>query len=359
VLNTLFAAAIALVVTLFGTPLLIRFLVKHQFGQFIRQDGPTSHLTKRGTPTMGGLVIVLAALLGYFGSDLLTGHRPALAGLLVLFLMVGLGLVGFIDDFLKIHHQQSEGLKPSWKFAGQGLVAIVFAVLASHFPNSAGLTPASLRISFVRDTWLNLAFAGKALGVVLFVIWAYFLITAWSNAVNLTDGLDGLATGSSAMAFGAYIIVSLWQANNWCGSDLVIGQCYAVRDPLDLQVVASAVVGALIGFLWWNASPARIFMGDTGSLALGGAFAGMSIVTRTELLAVIIGGLFVIIVASDVIQIGWFKISGGKRVFKMAPLHHHFELSGWAEVTIVIRFWLIAGLLAALGVGLFYGESVA
>jgi phospho-N-acetylmuramoyl-pentapeptide-transferase len=306
---------------------------------------------------MGGIVIIVACLLGYFVSDLLTAHTPAVSGLLMLGLMVGLGIVGFLDDFLKIRHEQSMGLRPSAKFIGQGVVGIAFAILAIQFPSATGLTPASLHISFVRDTVINLGFAGPVLGTLLFIVWANFLIAAWSNAVNLTDGLDGLATGASALAFGAYVVVTLWQANNWCGAPGPTLDCYAVRDPLDLEVATAAIVGALMGFLWWNASPAKIFMGDTGSLALGGAFAGLSMMTRTEVLAVIIGGLFVIIVMSDVIQIGWFKMTG-KRVFKMAPLHHPFELSGWGEVTIVIRFWLVAAIFAAIGAGLFYGEAV-
>lgn len=191
------------------------------------------------------------------------------------------------------------------------------------------------------------------------MIWANFLITAWSNGVNLTDGLDGLATGASLISFGAYVLIGLWQFNQDCTSPTALAStCYQVRDPYDMTIVAAAIAGACCGFLWWNASPAKIFMGDTGSLALGGAFAAISILTRTEVLAVVIGGLFFIIVMSDVIQIGFFKMTG-KRVFKMAPLHHHFELSGWHEVNVVIRFWVIALLCAAAGLGLFYGQWVA
>jgi phospho-N-acetylmuramoyl-pentapeptide-transferase len=292
---------------------------------------------------------------------LITGFFPTPSGLLIILLMAGMGMVGFLDDFLKIRRQQSEGLRPTWKFVGQGIIGITFALLAI-LPLSEGNTPASLRISFVRDTGIDLAFAGKTAGIVLFVLWANFLITAWTNAVNLTDGLDGLATGTSAMVFGAYVIVTLWQGNNNCLSTTkTFARCYETASwlsPLDIGTVAAAILGACLGFLWWNASPARIFRGDTGSLALGGAFAGMSIVTRTQVLAAIIGGLFVLVVLSDVIQISWFKATG-KRVFKMAPLHHHFEMSGWGEVTIVIRFWLIAIIFVALGVGLFDGESIS
>jgi phospho-N-acetylmuramoyl-pentapeptide-transferase len=280
------------------------------------------------------------------------------SALLVLFLMTGLGIVGFLDDFTKIRKQRSLGLTARAKIIGQGAVGIAFAVLALQFPNEHGRTPASTRISFLRDTNLDLAFAGATVGLILFVIWANFLITAWSNAVNLTDGLDGLATGVSLIVFGSYVLVGIWQLNQSCQRLASAGpSCYETRDPQDLAIVAAAIVGACFGFLWWNASPAKIFMGDTGALALGGALAGLSIVSRTEILAAIIGGLFVIILMSDVIQIGYFKATG-RRVFKMAPLHHHFELSGWGEVTIVIRFWLIAALCAGLGIGLFYGEWV-
>jgi len=354
----LLSGGFSLVLALLGTPLFIRYLVRKQYGQFIRQDGPTAHFTKRGTPTMGGVVIILATLLGWVGGLLVTGTVPSSSAVLVLFLMAGLGVVGLLDDFIKISRQRSLGLSPRLKIVGQGLVGVTFAIAALQFPNENFRTPASTRISFIRDTGLDLAFAGVTVGLILFVLWANFLITAWSNAVNLTDGLDGLATGVSLVVFGAYVILCVWQSNQTCQSIITAGpRCYETRDPLDLAVVAAAITGACFGFLWWNASPARIFMGDTGSLALGGALAGLSILSRTEVLAAVIGGLFVVIVLSDVIQIGFFKMTG-KRVFKMAPLHHHFELSGWGEVTIVIRFWIIAGLFVAVGVGIFYGEWV-
>ena len=354
----LVSGGLSLVIALFGTPLFIRFLVKRQYGQFIRQDGPTAHFTKRGTPTMGGVVIIVATVVGWGGGLLLTGAKPTASAGLVLFLMAGLGLVGFLDDFIKISRQRSLGLSPLAKIVGQGLVGITFAIAALQFPNEHFRTPASTRISFIRDTKVDLAFAGAAVGLALFVVWANFLITAWSNAVNLADGLDGLATGASLFVFGAYVMVGVWQNNQSCQVLATVGpRCYETRDPLALAVVAAALTGALFGFLWWNASPAKIFMGDTGSLALGGALAGISILSRTEILAAIIGGLFVLEVLSDVIQIGFFKMTR-RRVFRMAPLHHHFELTGWGEVTIVIRFWLIAGLFVMFGVGIFYAEWV-
>ena len=354
----LVSGAVALIVSLLGTPLFIRFLVHRNYGQFIRQDGPTAHFTKRGTPTMGGVVIIVSTLVAYVFASAVTGNLPSASGLLLLFLMVGLGVVGFLDDFTKITRQRSLGLSPVWKIVGQGVVGVVFSVLVLQFPNERFRTPASTHVSFTRDLSLDLAFAGAGLGLVLFVIWANFLITAWSNAVNLTDGLDGLATGASIFVFGAYTLVTFWQMNQSCQVMASVSpRCYEVRDPRDLAIVAAAIVGACFGFLWWNASPAKIFMGDTGSLALGGALAGFTILTRTEILGAIIGGLFVVIILSDVIQIGFFKATG-RRVFKMAPLHHHFELLGWGEVTIVIRFWIIAALFASLGLGLFYAEWV-
>jgi phospho-N-acetylmuramoyl-pentapeptide-transferase len=299
---------------------------------------------------MGGAVIILGTLIGYFGAHLLTWLETTVSGLLVLFLMTGLGLVGFLDDYIKVAKQRSLGLRPWAKLVGQMLVAVTFAVLALNFPDGSGFTPASTEVSFIRDT-------GITLGAVLFVVWAYVMISGTSNGVNLTDGLDGLATGTSVMVFASYVLIGIWQFGNACAGGVVTRSCYEVRDPLDLAVVAAAVMGACFGFLWWNASPAKIFMGDTGSLALGGALAGLAITSRTELLLVLLGGLFALITLSVIIQVGFFKLTR-RRVFRMAPLQHHFELVGWGEVTIVIRFWIIAGLLVALGLGVFYAEWV-
>lgn len=354
------SGSISLIIALFGTPLFIRYLTRRQYGQFIRQDGPETHHVKRGTPTMGGVVIVLATVFGWILGNALINRTPNMSSVLVVGLMVGLGFVGFLDDGIKITRERSLGLNAKWKIILQGLVGITFGYLALQFPDPKGVTPASTAISFLRDTWIDLAVFGPAVGILLFILWANFLITAWSNAVNLTDGLDGLATGAAIIFFGAYVLVNIWQSNQLCGvNNEDLATCYEVRDPRDLAILAAALAGACFGFLWWNASPAKIFMGDTGSLAIGGAIAGITIVSRTELLGAVIGGLFVIIVASSVLQISYFKITKGKRIFKMAPLHHHFELMGWGEVTIVTRFWIIAGLFAGLGIGLFYAEWVA
>jgi phospho-N-acetylmuramoyl-pentapeptide-transferase len=341
------SAGVSMILALFGTPLAIGIFRRRGYGQLIREEGPAAHHTKRGTPTMGGSVIVIAALCGYFAADLITRAHMEASGLLVLFLMAGLGLVGFIDDFIKIYRQTSLGLRSGAKLAGQSVVGAIFAVEVLKHPDAVGLTPADPQLSFVRDF-------GPALGVLPFVIWIVIMIGATSNAVNLTDGLDGLATGATILVLAAYVLIANWQLRNDCSVQLS-PNCYLVRDPLDIAVVAAAVLGACFGFLWWNAPPAKIFMGDTGSLALGGVLAGLAICTQTQLLLVILGGLFVIITLSVMIQVGSFKLTG-KRVFKMAPLQHHFELIGWAETTIVIRFWLIAGLFVALGLGLFYIE---
>jgi phospho-N-acetylmuramoyl-pentapeptide-transferase len=372
-LALLAGAVVSLAFTLFLTPLFIRLFRRLQWGQFIRDDGPVTHHAKRGTATMGGVVIILASVLGYFAGHLTGGLTLTPSGLLVLFLMVGLGLVGFTDDFLKTRHQRSLGLGGWAKVAGQVLVATVFALLAQQLPKRLvsdlpPVTPASTAVSLLRDVLPNggtlnfVLLLGTAAGTLVFILWIWAIVTSTSNGVNVADGLDGLATGASIFAIGSYVVIGFWQSNQSCGnSDLLpINQfkCYDVRDPLDLAIVAACITGALIGFLWWNTSPAQLFMGDTGSLALGGALAALAVFSRTELLLIFTGGLFVIVTGSVILQRAYFKITRGKRIFLMSPLHHHFELKGWAEVTVVVRFWIIAGLTAAAGVGLFYLEWI-
>ena len=349
----LVTGAVSLLLSLFGTPLLIRLLRRQGYGQPIRVEGPKSHETKRGTPIMGGAAMVLAAVIGYLVGHATTHDPMSASGLLVLFLMVGLGLVGFIDDFIKIYRQTNLGLRSGAKLAGQLVVGAVFALEVLQHPDGYSLTPADAHLSFLRDF-------GPALGTLPFVIWVVIIIAGTSNAVNLTDGLDGLATGATVLVLSAYVIIGIWQERNDC-TTFLSPQCYQIRDPLDVAVVAAAVLGACFGFIWWNAPPAKIFMGDTGSLALGGVLAGLAVVSKTQLLLIILGGLFVIITMSDVIQVGVFKVTKfrtgrGIRVFKMAPLQHHFEMLGWAETTVVIRFWLICGLCIAMGLGIFYAE---
>jgi phospho-N-acetylmuramoyl-pentapeptide-transferase len=345
------SGGLALITALLGTPLFIRLMRQLGYGQPIRVEGLKSNETKRGTPTMGGAVFVAASLIGYLVGHALTRTGVTASGVLVLMMMTGLALVGFVDDFLKISRQTSLGLRSRAKVAGQVIVAAVFAYEVLQHPDRFDLTPADARLSFLRDF-------GPVLGTLPFLIWAVVITVGASNAVNLTDGLDGLATGSTVVVLAAYVLIGIWQERNDCASFLSAG-CYQVRDPLDMAVVAASVSGACLGYLWWNAPPAKIIMGDSGSLALGGVLAGLAICTKTQLLLGILGGLFVIITMSDVIQVGVFKATRirtgtGKRVFKMAPLHYHFELNGWADTTIVIRFWLISGLCVALGLAIFY-----
>ncbi len=349
--SVLVAASVALFISLLGTPQAIRLFRRRGYGQEIREDGPQSHHTKRGTPTMGGAVIILATLAGYGIAHVVLMRGFTASGLLILMVMTGLGIVGFADDYIKIKRQRNLGLSARTKFVGQLLVALAFGLLAVRFRNSQGYLPGSTELSWVRDIDFSV-------GTIGFPVLAWLMISAASNAVNLTDGLDGLAAGTSAMVFGAYVIISFWQFGNECGDGGSAAACYVARDPLDVAIVAAAAMGACFGFLWWNASPAKIFMGDTGSLALGGAFAAMAIVTRTELLLLILGGLFVFETVSVIVQVASFKMTG-KRVFKMAPIHHHFELAGWPETTVIIRFWIIGGLTVALGLGLFYAEFLS
>jgi phospho-N-acetylmuramoyl-pentapeptide-transferase len=356
----LIAAVISLLTSILVTPLVVVYFRRRGFGQEIRSDGPQTHLVKRGTPTMGGVAIIGSTVVGYALAHVIIAIRggggPNASGLLALFLMVGLGLVGFIDDLIKIRRQRSLGLRARAKFGGQLVVGVAFAIMALQWHNKFGLTPASVHLSFVRDI------KGLSLGAVGFVILAYLIISATSNAVNLTDGLDGLAAGAAAMVFGAFTLISFLQFRNPCGSNPV-GGCYEVRDSLDLALVAAAAMSACFGFLWWNAPPAQIFMGDTGSLALGGLMAGLAILTRTELLLVALGGLFAAITLSSILQTGWFKVTRrrtgtGRRIFRMAPLHHHFELAGWEQVTIIVRFWIMGGMAVAFGMGIFYADFI-
>ena len=362
------AAAVAFLVSLLGTPLAIRGFTRLRAGQPIRTDGPQTHLTKKGTPTMGGVVFIVATLIAYVAGHLTLTTLPAeqiaqvgptMTALVLLGVFVFSGAIGFIDDFLKIRKRNSLGLSERGKLLGQLLVGVGFGLVALTFESTNGQTVASTTLSFVRDIdWLDISKYGAILVFVLVVM-------ATTNGVNLTDGLDGLATGASIMVLGAYGLVAFWQYRHWCADNAPGGYnasgmqyCYEVRDPLEIAMLAAAAAGACVGFLWWNASPAKIFMGDTGSMAIGGLVAAMAVATRTILLLPIIGGLFVIITMSLIIQRISYKTTG-KRVFRMSPLHHHFELKGWSEVNVVIRFWIIAGIFAAIGLGIFYGDFLA
>lgn len=352
-INILLAGGFSLLLTMLGTPVLIRFLTRKKYGQFIREDGPDSHHVKRGTPTMGGVVIVASVVISYTVSHLVLWNPPTLSAILLLGLMLAMGFLGFLDDWSKISRERSLGLTPRGKLIGQFIIGGLFGWAMLNFPDERGLTPGSPAISFLRDIgWL-------VLPTIVAIVFVAFLISAWSNATNLTDGLDGLLAGSATLVFAAYTIINVWQFNQWCSRASTAGpRCYLVRDPYDLAVVAIALTAACFGFLWWNARPAKIFMGDTGSMAIGASLAGLSMMTKTELLLVILGALFVIEAGSVALQVSYFKLTKGKRIFKMSPIHHHFELKGWQEITVVIRFWIICGLFVSLGLGLFYAEWV-
>lgn len=338
------AGGLAFILAAVGTKVLINLLTKQKIGQPIREDGPQGHMTKAGTPTMGGLAIVAGAGGGYVLSDVLFGGVFTRSGLLAMGAICAAGLVGLADDWLKVSRERNLGLNSRMKTAGLLLVAGGFAVLTMTF------TSTHTEISFTR--WSS---PGIDLGTIGWVMWAILVILSMSNAVNLTDGLDGLAAGSGIFTFAAYGAIGFWIFRQTNEANKAL---YDVPHALDLAVVAVAMIGALAGFLWFNAAPAEIFMGDTGSLAIGTGLAALALLTNTHLLLPIIGAIYVAETVSVVLQVGWFKLSGGKRLFRMAPIHHHFELMGWPETKVIIRFWLVAGGLTALGLGLFYADWV-
>lgn len=335
VIALLLAGGASLAVSLVGTRFLIQWLHRHQVGQPIREDGPRGHAVKAGTPTMGGIAIVAAAAVGYAIAHVREGLVFTRSGLFTMFLIVGSGAVGMADDWIKVKRERNLGLSKRAKFFGLLAVAIAFTVMTINW--SAPHTT----LSFTRFDSFDIH-----LGSYWWSVWAVVLVAASTNGVNLTDGLDGLAAGSGVLAFVAFAIICFWAFRN---------PIYDVPHALDLAVVAVAMAGACAGFLWWNAAPARVFMGDTGSLAIGAALAGLALLSNTQLLLVLIGGLYVVETASVILQVASFRLFH-RRIFKMAPLHHHYELRGWPETTIIIRLWIVAGLCTALGLGIFYAD---
>lgn len=331
----LIAGTVSMLVALVGTPLVISYFRQRGFGQPIREEGPQTHQAKAGTPTMGGTAIVLAAVSAYAVAHL-GSARVTTTGLLVLGTFVGMAIVGFADDLIKVRMQRNLGLNKTTKFTGQVLIAAVFAFVGPEI----GAIPQN--ISIVGDLAVDVPRWA-------FFLWMFVLLTGATNAVNLTDGLDGLAAGSSALVFGAYTLIAFWQFRNHESYGIGLNQA------LDVAIIVAAVMAACAGFLWHNAPPARIIMGDTGALALGGLLAAVSVVTNTQLLLVLIGGLFVMETLSVIVQVAVFRLTG-RRVFRMAPFHHHFELRGWQETTIIVRFWIIAAIGVSVGLGLFYTE---
>ena len=341
-IRLLISAALGLVVSLLGTKILIDVLTRRRIGQPIHEDLPEGQQTKAGTPTMGGIAIVAAGAIAYVVGDLVlkATDRPGVftrSGIFTMLAIVGAGLVGFLDDVIKVRKERNLGLNKRAKSLGLLIVAVGFPVLMTSF------TAQHTTLSFVRfDS------PGWDLGRIGWIVLAALVILATTNAVNLTDGMDGLAAGSSALGFAAFVVIGFWSFRH--------PEVYATPHALDLAVVAAAMLGACTGFLWWNAAPARIFMGDTGSLAIGAAFACLALTLNTQLLLLLLGGLFVLETVSVILQIAAFRFFGGRRIFRMAPIHHHFDLAGWPETTVIIRFWIIAGLLVAMALGLFYAD---
>lgn len=340
----LVGAAVAMVVSILGTPLAIRYFRRREIGQFIQEE-VHGHHHKQGTPTMGGVIFVVAVLTAYVIAHVRlwtpsTGLtfdveplRPG--GMLALFALVGMATIGFFDDYVKYTRKRSLGLNKRAKFGGQLLIATGFAVSA----NQIGV---STELAFARPLGIDLG--------VFFVVLVLLMLTGTANGANFADGIDGLAAGSGALMFGAYTIIAFWQSRNPLTYP-------STTDPRELAIVSAAMLGAILGFLWWNAPPARIFMGDVGSNAIGGLLAALALLTNTHLLLVVIAGLYVAETLSVMLQVATFHLLG-KRLFRMAPFHHHFELAGWPETTVVIRFWIMAGIGVALGLGFFYADFI-
>ena len=332
----LLAASLAVATSLVGTKLLIDWLIARHVGQPIHEDVPDGHTVKAGTPTMGGLAIVGAAVVGYLAAHVRSGLVFTRTGVLVIGAIAGAGAVGLVDDWIKVRDERNLGLSKRAKTAGLILVAVGFSVATVLW------TDVETTLSFTR--WSS---PGWELGRPGWCIWAVLLIYATSNGVNLTDGLDGLAAGSSIFVFSCLMVIGFWAFRH--------PEVYKINHALDLAVVGAAMVGACAGFLWWNAAPARIFMGDTGSLAIGAGVAALALTLNVHLLLPIAGALYVTEVLSVVLQVGSFRIFH-RRIFRMAPIHHHFELGGWPETTVIIRFWMLAGMCTALALGLFYAD---
>ena len=329
--RVLIAALLALIASILTGPRFIAFLRKNEFGQHIREEGPEHHKSKQGTPTMGGLMILFAATVGY-----LAVSKYTLQGLTVLFATLACGAVGFLDDFIKLTHQRSLGLSGRWKLLLLAGIAVIVSLVANHLQIAhqvfVPIVNENIPLPYIWYPFLFLVIAGTA------------------NGTNLADGIDGLAAGTGIIAiftFTAMNVVSYVRS----------GTVVSTRNltDLDLAIIGAALVGAAIGFLWYNAFPAEVIMGDTGSMAFGGALAGLAIMTRrhTELLLLLIGGIFVIEALSVMIQVFTFKYLK-RRVFLMAPIHHHFEMKAWSETKIMVRFWIVTGILCAAGFALFY-----
>ncbi len=329
--RTIFASITALLICLVVGPWLIRKLQSLQIDQQIREDGPQSHLVKKGTPTMGGVLIIFAVVI----STLLWANFSVKYVWLILLVTVGYGLIGFVDDYRKLNGKNSKGISGKTRLAAEILIAVFVSMILYLKPGFNS----QITIPFFKTVLPNLGWG--------YVLLSTFIIVGAANAVNLTDGLDGLAIGPAIICFATYVLFAYLAGNVKVASYL---QITYVSGAGELAVFCGALVGATLGFLWFNAYPAEVFMGDVGSLSLGGALGTMAIITKQEILLAIVGGIFVVETFSVIFQVGYFKLTGGKRIFRMAPLHHHFELKGWAEPKVIVRFWIISILLALMAI---------
>lgn len=329
--RTIFASITALLICLVVGPWLIRKLQSLQIDQQIREDGPQSHLVKKGTPTMGGVLIIFAVVI----STLLWANFSVKYVWLILLVTVGYGFIGFVDDYRKLTGKNSKGISGKTRLAAEILIAVFVSMILYLKPGFNS----QITIPFFKTVLPNLGWG--------YVLLSTFIIVGAANAVNLTDGLDGLAIGPAIICFATYVLFAYLAGNVKVASYL---QITYVSGAGELAVFCGALVGAALGFLWFNAYPAEVFMGDVGSLSLGGALGTMAIITKQEILLAIVGGIFVVETFSVIFQVGYFKLTGGKRIFRMAPLHHHFELKGWAEPKVIVRFWVISILLALMAI---------
>ena len=321
--SVVLGAAIAFLVTVALGAKFIEFLQTRKFGQFVREEGPETHLIKAGTPTMGGVVILMGLL-----AALVVVARPNVATFATLLIVSAVAAIGLYDDWQKISNSRNEGLSVRYKLLLLTLTVVLADVLALRY---VGVTQTVVVPGFDR----NLVLGPGVMGIALFSIFLLLVIVGTTNAVNLSDGLDGLAAGAGALALLAYTAIAF------------------LERQYDVAIICGAMVGAIVGFLWYNSHPADIFMGDTGSFAIGGVLAAAAVLTKTELLLPVVGGLFVLEALSVIVQVIVFKLTG-RRVFKMAPIHHHFEFSGWQENKVVVRFWIAQAAFAAFGFFLYY-----
>jgi phospho-N-acetylmuramoyl-pentapeptide-transferase len=329
--RTIYAAITALVICFVVGPWLIRKLRMLQIGQTIREDGPDSHLSKKGTPTMGGILIIFAVTI----STLLWANLTVGYIWMVVMVMLGFGLIGFLDDYRKFTQQNSRGVPGRIRLTAEIAIALFVSLILFMKP---GYNPA-VTIPFFKTALPNLGWG--------YVLLSTFIIVGAANAVNLTDGLDGLAIGPAITCFMTYLLFAYFAGNIKIASYLQIPY---VAGTGELAIFCGAVVGAGIGFLWYNTYPAQVFMGDVGALSLGGSLGTIAVLTKQEILLAIVGGIFVMETFSVIFQVGWFKLTKGRRIFQMAPIHHHFELKGWPEPKVIVRFWIISILLALVAI---------